>query len=326
MAPAPQAIACRDLRKTYGDVRALDGVSFATDTGRVLALLGSNGSGKTTTVRILTTLSAPDSGFASVAGKDVVAEAASVRETIGLTAQETIIDTYLTGQEHLSLIARLRHIPRQCRAQEVAALVSEFELEDVARARVSTYSGGTRRRLDIATSLIGNPAVLFLDEPSTGLDPHSRERMWDAIRRRAREGTTVLLTTQYMEEADALADHIVVLARGQVIATGTPSELKNDVGGRAVELTLANPEDARQAVAILATNDILTSAGETSETLDFVLPNAGPPVLAILQSLDAGGVAVTDVIVRRPTLDETFLRLTDTTEGPPEKQHARVAQ
>jgi ABC-2 type transport system ATP-binding protein len=191
-----QAIECHELRKSYGEVHALDGVSFEVQGGQILALLGANGSGKTTTVRALTTLTAPDSGLARVAGRDVVREAEHVREAVGLTAQETVLDAFLTGAECLDLAARLRHMPRARRKQETAELLEEFELQDRARARVGTYSGGMRRRLDIATSLVGGPTVLFLDEPSSGLDPHSRERMWEAIRRRARDGTTVLLTTQ----------------------------------------------------------------------------------------------------------------------------------
>ena len=180
-------IECQGLRKVYGAVQALDGVSFVVRPGRVLALLGSNGSGKTTTVRILTTLSAPDSGSARVAGKDVVREATGVREAIGLTAQETVIDRFLTGEEHLGLVARLRHIPRHCRGREIAALLAELDLDGVSQARVGGYSGGMRRRLDIAASFIGRPAALFLDEPSNGLDPHSRKRLWEVIRGRADE-------------------------------------------------------------------------------------------------------------------------------------------
>jgi len=301
-------------------VQALDGVSFAVDTGKVLALLGSNGSGKTTTVRILTTLSTADSGSARVAGKDVVREAADVREAIGLTAQETVIDRFLTGEEHLGLIAQLRHVPRHRRGQEVATLLAELDMGEASRARVGGYSGGMRRRLDIAASFIGQPAVLFLDEPSNSLDPHSRSRLWRAIRDRADDGATVLLTTQYMEEADALADHVVVLATGRVIATGTPSELKDEIRGRVVELTLANRGQEEKAAAILQADDIRPSTGESVEVLNFVLLRSGPPLLAILQRLQAGGVNVSDVIVRRPTLDEAFLHLTKKAEVIPEPE------
>jgi ABC-type multidrug transport system ATPase subunit len=310
-----QGIECRELRKAYGEIQALDGVSFEVGAGKILALLGANGSGKTTTIRTLTTLSAADSGSARVAGNDVAREAQQVRDAIGLTAQETVIDGFLTGGEYLDLIGRLRHIPRPRRRQEAAALLSEFELEDRAHTRVSGYSGGMRRRLDIATSLIGRPEVVFLDEPSSGLDPHSRERMWEAIRSRAQAGTTVLLTTQYMEEADALADSVVVLAKGRVIKRGTPDALKDDIGGRVVELTLAEPVLRDNALAILAGSDAPPLPGGTPEMVGFALLKSSPPLLTILQSLDMEGVEVSDVIVRRPTLDEAFLQLTRKVDG-----------
>lgn len=303
-------IECHELRKAYGEVQALDGVSFEVEGGEILALLGANGSGKTTTVRTLATLSTLDSGSARVAGRDVGREARHVREAIGLTSQETVLDGFLTGRESLELVARMRHIPRASRKLVAAALLTEFELQDRAGSRVGGYSGGMRRRLDIASSLVGDPEVLFLDEPSNGLDPHSRGRMWDAIRRRAREGTTVLLTTQYMEEADALADSIVVLARGRVIERGTPDALKDNIGGRAVELTLANPFQRDSAMAALARSDVPSLPGSSDEAIGFVLLKSSPPLLTILQRLDADGVEVSDVIVRRPTLDEAFLRLT----------------
>jgi ABC-type multidrug transport system ATPase subunit len=313
-------IACQDLRKAYGDVKALDEVSFAGEAGRVLALLGPNGSGKTTTVRILTTLTAPDSGWARVADKDVVREASSVREAIGLTAQETVIDRFLTGKEYMGVVAQLRHVPRRSRAQEIARLLTEFELDEVSQTRVGSLSGGMRRRLDIAASLLGRPSVLFLDEPSSGLDPHSRKCLWDAIRRHADDGATVLLTTPYMEEADVLADLVVVLARGQVIATGTPTELKDDIERRVLALTLADPDQARKAAAILAVLGLVSTVGETPETLDVLLLRSGPPLLAILQRLDTEGVGVSDVIVRRPTLDEAFLRLVGQIDAIPEDE------
>jgi ABC-type multidrug transport system ATPase subunit len=317
-------IECCELRKTYGDVRAVDGVSFAADAGSVLAMLGSNGSGKTTTVRLLTTLSAPDSGSARVAGKDVVRETTAVREAIGVTVQDTIIDRFLTGREHLRTVARLRHVPRRGRERDIEALLSEFDLSGVADARVGAYSGGMRRRLDIAASLLGRPAVLFLDEPSTGLDPRGRQRLWDAIRRRAGEGVCVLLTTQYMAEADALADSVVVLARGRVVATGTPSQLKDEVGGRVVELTLNDRRQVDRAASILTTAGVRLNLGENPEAFEFVLRHSSPSLLSILERLHAGGVDVEDAIVRRPTLDEAFLHLTDTTTGdPPDTTHDR---
>ncbi len=317
-----QGIECEELRKSYGEVKALDGVSFVAEPGEILALLGPNGSGKTTTVRILTTLSTPDSGSARVAGRDVVGNATRVRRVIGLTAQETILDSFLTGKEYLEIVARLRHIPPPRRKREIAALLTEFELDEVARSPIGGYSGGMRRRLDVATSLVGRPLVLFLDEPSTGLDPHSRERMWDAIRRRAHEGATVLLTTQYMEEADALAKSVIVLARGQVIERGTPNALKDTIGGSVVELTLADPDQRDAAMACLAGAGDPSPPRERPEVLGFVLLPSSPPLLTILQRLDTDNVAVSDVIVRRPTLDEAFLHLTRKADDAPEREPA----
>jgi ABC-type multidrug transport system ATPase subunit len=319
-----QGIECEKLRKAYGEVKALDGVSFVAEPGEILALLGPNGSGKTTTVRILTTLSTPDSGSARVAGRDVVREAPHVREAIGLTAQETILDSFLTGGEYLDIVARLRHIPRARRQEEIAELLTEFELDEIAKSPIGGYSGGMRRRLDVATSLIGKPTVLFLDEPSTGLDPHSRERMWDAIRRRAHEGATVLLTTQYMEEADALARSVVVLTRGQIIERGTPDALKDNIGSSVVELTLANPDQRSLAITSLAESGEPSPPGEKPDVLSFVLVKSSPSLLTILQRLSTDGIEVTDVMVSRPTLDEAFLYLTRKLEETPERQPAGI--
>jgi ABC-2 type transport system ATP-binding protein len=314
-------IECEELRKAYSEVEALDGVSFAVEPGEVLALLGPNGSGKTTTVRILTTLAVPDSGAARVAGRDILHEAERVRRMIGLTAQATVLDGFLTGREYLEIVARLRHIPRSRRRREIAALLDEFELGDFARSPTSGYSGGMRRRLDLAASMLGRPLVLFLDEPSTGLDPHSRECMWDAIRRRAHAGATVLLTTQYMEEADALAHSVIVLARGRIIERGTPNSLKDTIGGSVVELTLADPFQREEALACLAdAGDPAPS--ERAEVLSFVLSQSSPPLLEILQRLDAYAIEVSDVIVRRPTLDEAFLHLTRGSEEAPTRELA----
>jgi daunorubicin resistance ABC transporter ATP-binding subunit len=319
-----RGIECEELRKAYGEVKALDGVSFVAEPGEILALLGPNGSGKTTTVRILTTLSTPDSGCARVAGRDVVRDAPRVRRAIGLTAQETILDSFLTGGEYLDIVARLRHIPRARRKEEIAELLTEFELDEIAKSPIGGYSGGMRRRLDVATSLIGKPRVLFLDEPSTGLDPHSRERMWDAIRRRAHEGATVLLTTQYMEEADALAGSVVVLTRGRIIERGTPDALKDNIGSSVVELTLADPDQRSLAITSLAESGEPSPAGEKPDVLGFVLVKSSPSLLTILQRLSTDGIEVTDVMVSRPTLDEAFLHLTRKLQETPEPQPAGI--
>jgi len=319
-----QGIECKELRKAYGEVKALDGVSFVAEPGEILALLGPNGSGKTTTVRILTTLSTPDSGSARVAGRDVVRDAPRVRRAIGLTAQETILDSFLTGGEYLDIVARLRHIPRARRKEEIAELLTEFELDEIAKSPIGGYSGGMRRRLDVATSLIGKPRVLFLDEPSTGLDPHSRERMWDAIRRRAHEGATVLLTTQYMEEADALAGSVVVLTQGQIIERGTPDALKDTIGDSVLELTLADPDQRSLAITSLAESGEPSPPGEKPDVLSFVLVKSSPSLLTILQRLSTDGIEVTDVMVSRPTLDEAFLHLTRKLQETPESQSAGI--
>jgi ABC-type multidrug transport system ATPase subunit len=276
--------------------------------------LGSNGSGKTTTVRILTTLLAPNSGSARIAGRDIVREAPAVREAIGLTAQETVIDRFLTAEEYLSLIARLRHVPRRRRAEEVADLLTEFDLDEISQTRVDTYSGGMRRRLDIAASFVGRPSVLFLDEPSNGLDPRTRMHVWEAIRKRAHGvGATVLLTTQYMEEADILADSIVVLARGRVVTSGAPIELKEGIGDRVVELIQANAGCAERAKGVLAALGI--SSTVTANTVEFVLTESNPSILASLQRLDTEGIDVSATTVRTPTLDEAFLHITGTAEA-----------
>jgi ABC-type multidrug transport system ATPase subunit len=303
-------IECEELRKAYEGVQALNGVSFLIEPGEILALLGPNGSGKTTTVRILTTLATPDSGTARIAGRDIVHEASRVRRMLGLTAQATVLDGYLTGREYLEIIARLRHIPRPRRRREIAELLGEFELEEKAESPISGYSGGMRRRLDLAGSLLGKPLVLFLDEPSTGLDPHSRERMWDAIRQRSQDGATVLLTTQYMEEADALAQSVVVLARGNVIERGTPNTLKDTIGGNVVELTLMDSSQRTEVIACLEGIGEPAPSSEKPEVLSFVLSSSSPPLLTILQRLETADVAVANVLVRRPTLDEAFLHLT----------------
>jgi ABC-type multidrug transport system ATPase subunit len=317
-------IECHELHKAYRATRALDGVSFQAEPGKILALLGANGSGKTTSVRVLSTQCAPDSGSARVAGKDVVRDASAVREAIGLTAQETHIDAFITAEEHLTMVARLRRLSRRQRCDEVDALLRTFDLEHVAHDRAGRYSGGMRRRLDIAASFIGKPAVLFLDEPANGLDPQSRLRLWDAIRACTTEGATVLLTTQYMEEADVLADAIVVLASGKVIARGTPGELKDRIRGRVVELTLARPDHLEATAAILADLGVSAKAGDAPSIIQLVLLESNPSLRTVLNRLDTDQTAVTDIIVRRPTLDEAFLHLTGTTHRSDDPDFAGV--
>jgi ABC-2 type transport system ATP-binding protein len=324
MANIHAVVDCEDLRKAYGDVEALRGVSLAVKPGEVLALLGSNGSGKTTTVRTLTTQISLDSGSAKIAGHDVSREGASARRAIGVTNQETRIDAFMTGTEHMSFTARLRHVPRSRRRTEIPALLEEFDLTEKAGQRTNTYSGGMRRRLDLASSLIGDPPVWFLDEPSNGLDPHNRQRLWEAIRRRARNGTAVLLTTQYMEEADALADEIVVLANGEVLATGSPNDLKDDIKGRTVELTFEEPQVVDLADHLLTRRGIRGNRLDDDPlTLRFVhLPTDGS-LLDLLQHLKDQSATVQDLIIRRPTLDEAFLHLTEQGKAPASQEALR---
>jgi len=299
------------LTKSYGDVQALAGVHLRVPAGSVLGLLGPNGAGKTTVVRILTTLLAPDGGRAEVAGLDVVRDAGKLRSKIGLTGQYAAIDPYLTGRENLDLVGRLYQLTRRDARTRAGELLERFDLVDAADRRAGTYSGGMRRRLDLAASLVVRPPVLMLDEPTTGLDPRSRNAMWTVVRDLVSDGTTVVLTTQYLDEADALADSISVVDHGRVIATGTPDELKAEVGGNVLTVLLVDRAliaSAAAALRPLAVGDptIDAAAGAIDVPVgarDGVLPEA-------LRLLDAGGVAVRDLTLRRPSMDDVFLALT----------------
>ncbi|MBA2812337.1 ATP-binding cassette domain-containing protein [Streptomyces sp. KM273126] len=303
------AVLSEGLEKRFRDVRALRGLDLAVAQGTVCGLLGPNGAGKTTAVRVLTTLLAPDAGTARVAGHDVVREAAAVRRRIAVTGQYASVDGDLTGAENLRLFARLLRAPRS-RTDE---LLERFGLAEAADRPARTYSGGMRRRLDLAASLVTRPAVLFLDEPTTGLDPHSRNDIWEAVRELARDGTTVLLTTQYLEEADQLADDIVLIDEGRAAHQGTPARLKAQIGAYAeVVVAAEGGEPALHAAAVVL--DQLTGA---EPVLDRERRTAGAVVLdpditlpRIVRELDAGRVPVVDASLRPPTLDEVFLRLT----------------
>jgi oleandomycin transport system ATP-binding protein len=304
------AIEAEGLVKRFGGTVALDGVDLAAPAGTVLGLLGPNGSGKTTSVRILATLLRPDAGRALVGGYDVTSRPMAVRALIGLTGQDVTVDQLLSGRENLELFGSLRGLGRAERRERAAELLERVDLGEAADRRARTYSGGMRRRLDLGLSLIGRPRLLFLDEPTTGLDPRSRLGIWALIRQLVAEGTTVLLTTQYLEEADHLADDIVVLDRGRVIARGTPDELKARTGGQVLEVRPAGPDGLEKTARVLAEIAGGSPAVDADNRLASV-PVEDPALLAeTVRRLDAAGVAIADLALRRPSLDDVFLRLT----------------
>jgi ABC-2 type transport system ATP-binding protein len=305
------AVEAHDLVKVFprGNVRALDGVSLQVEAGTVLGLLGPNGAGKTTVVRILSTILSPDAGHASVLGLDVVTQADAVRRTIGLAGQYAAVDENLTGRENIHMVARLSHLSRKVAAQRAEELLEEFGLSHAGDRVLKTYSGGMRRRLDLAAALVANPPILFLDEPTTGLDPQSRQGLWTSIEELVSEGTTVLLTTQYLEEADRLARDIVVIDHGRVIAEGTPAQLKADLGTSVVSVTLGDRAAVDGALQLLAP---LSEKPPIVEDLVIELtvtdgPKAGADVL---RSLDAAEITIAGLALREPSLDDVFLSLT----------------
>jgi ABC-2 type transport system ATP-binding protein len=300
------------LTKSFGNVHALRGIDLAVPRGTVLGVLGPNGAGKTTAVRILTTLLQPDSGRALVEGRDVVREAAAVRRLIGLSGQSAAIQEELTGKENLEIIGRLYHLSRSRSRSRAVELLEQFGLSEAANRTAKTYSGGMQRRLDLAASLVGNPKVLFLDEPTTGLDPRSRLGMWDIIRSLVEVGTTLLLTTQYLDEADELADQIVVIDHGLVIAAGTAEELKSQVGGDVLEFTVPDRAQISEAVAAVAA----IGEGEPHADKETGVVNVGvggrgsDALIDAVRGLDAARVRTQGLALRRPSLDDVFLALT----------------
>lgn len=296
------------LRKSFGHVVALDGLSLSVPAGTVLGLLGPNGSGKTTTVSILSTALAPDAGRATVLGADVVRDAARVRQTIGFAGQFAAVDPNLTGRENLTLIARLSRVDRNQVSNRAAELLDAFGLTSAAGRLVRTYSGGMRRRLDVAAALLHNPPVLFLDEPTTGLDPESRLGLWDSIRDLVRSGTTVLLTTQYLDEADILADNVVIISSGRAAETGTPAELKARFGSVVFDLGFGTRADADLAMAALSTTGYQPELAGTGIRIRSA--DGSGAITRVLRSLDNQVPDPVSVAVREPTLDDVFLSLT----------------
>ncbi len=307
------AVAAEGLEKHFGDTHALRGVDLEIGRGTVLCVLGPNGAGKTTTVRILTTLLRADGGRAWIDGLDVAARPREVRARIGVTGQYAAVDERLTGYENLRLVGRLFHLPNGESKRRSRDLLERFGLGDAASRAVKGYSGGMRRRLDIAMSLIGRPSVLFLDEPTTGLDPRSRLDMWSLIEDLVAEGTTTLLTTQYLEEAERLADRIVVIDHGLVIERGTPAELKGRIGGARVAVTVGHPSELAKVPAALVPIVAPGTDGlvdETATTVDLPVSGSDGIVPEVVRRLDDAGIDVRDVVVHRPTLDDVFLKLT----------------
>jgi ABC-2 type transport system ATP-binding protein len=318
------AIEAEGLVKRFGKTRALDGVDLTVPRGTVYGLLGPNGAGKTTAVRVLSTLMKPDGGHARVLGNDVVTHAQDVRDSIGLTGQYAALDEYLTGRANLVMIGQLSRLTAKAAKRRADELIERFGLAKAANRAVKTYSGGMRRRLDLAASLIAHPQVLFLDEPTTGLDPSARALMWDIVRQLVADGTTLLLTTQYLDEADQLAGRIAVIDTGKVIAEGTPTQLKASLGGRRLLLTLAEGVDAAaaaEALAPFATGPVSSggtadpsrgeqSPDDSSRLLEVPVTASDGLATEVLRALDAAGVKVSDIAVRTASLDDVFLTLT----------------
>jgi ABC-2 type transport system ATP-binding protein len=318
------AIEVKGLEKSYGDLKVLRGINFSVKRGTVLALLGPNGAGKTTTIRILSTLLKPDGGQALINGYDVDKQDAEARGSIGLTGQYAAVDEYLTGEENLFMIGRLYRMSRADARQRTQDLLKQFDLVEASTRPVKTYSGGMRRRLDLAMSLIASPPIIFLDEPTTGLDPRSRLAMWDMIKKLVAGGTTILLTTQYMDEADQLADEVVVIDTGKVIAEGTATRLKAKVGSDRLEITVSEKSDFEAARKAIGGRKV--QADSERRVLSVATKHGVDDLKQTLQRLEAAKIGVDSVELRRPTLDDVFLSLTGhgaTTENGDAKKKKR---
>ncbi len=318
------AISTRAVRKSFGEHIVLDGVDLTVAEGTIFALLGPNGAGKTTMVRILSTLIPADGGDIQVGGHDVVTDPDAVRALIGVTGQFSAVDNLLTGEENLRLMADLRHLGRQAGSRRIAELLERFDLTSAARKPLSTYSGGMRRRLDLAMTLVGNPSVIFLDEPTTGLDPRSRRTMWQIIRELVTDGVTIFLTTQYLDEADQLADYVAVLDHGRIVAEGTPAELKRRIPGGHIQLQFAEPDALRAAVSMIP------NATPDDDQLILQVPGDGSvaSLRRVLNELDDARITVENLSIHTPDLDDVFFAVTGhaTTESTTTRQEEEALQ
>lgn len=304
------AVEVKNLKKYFGDVKALDGVSLHVDKGKIYGLLGPNGAGKTTVVRTLATLIEPDSGEVTIGGLDAVEHSTQVRRLIGLAGQFAAVDDYLTGRETLMMVARLYHVPKKEAKKRTEDLLKRLNLLDAANRPAKTYSGGMRRRLDLGASLVGRPEILFLDEPTTGLDPRTRQELWELIRELVAEGRTLLLTTQYLEEADALCDYISIIDRGKVVKSGTATQLKSSLGRDVVELQV-NDEDHENALKVVRTlTKSKPTVDEVTKSISIRATRGAEMLIKLVNALDIAKIKPTDLAVHRPSLDDVFLAVT----------------
>lgn len=315
------AIVAKNLQKSFKNVKVLRGINFEARRGKILALLGPNGAGKTTTIRILSTLLQPDGGTAKVGGYDVVKQATKVKSLIGLTGQFAAVDEYLTGEENLQMIGRLYRLSRETTKRRTQELLGQFDLMDAAKRPVKTYSGGMKRRIDLAMSLIASPEIIFLDEPTTGLDPRSRIAMWEMIKKLVAQGTSILLTTQYMDEADQLADYIVVIDNGQVIAEGTARALKSKVGEERLELIITKKNDFEEAQKIMKGDTLQIDPERRS--VSIATKGGVKELKEVLARLDRANIDVETLSLHKPTLDDVFLTLTGHTATKEEENTSR---